>query len=385
MRIAFIGQKGIPGTQGGVERHTEELATRLAARGHAVRVYTRPQYTDPKLTSYRGVTLKSLPSIPTKHLDAVSHTFFATVHLLFHPTDAVIFQAIGPSSLTWLVRLFRPRIRVLGVFHCQDYYHAKWGRFARLYLHFGEWALHRFSHVVFDTTRILQARSRALYHREAVLLPNGVPRPQPIDPAIERKTLAQFNLTPNEYVVAVSRLVRHKGMHYLIAAFRKLSREKKLVIVGGGAHTDEYVDELHRQAAGDPRIIFTGFLTGEALQSVFRNAALFVHPSDAEGLPINVLEAMSFGMAPLLSDIPEHKEAAAGNAYFFKAGDVADLTRQLTHLLDPATAAERAKLGAAAQVHVVKNHDWEVLADRVLAYAAQPTLSPAPAPRHVSA
>lgn len=366
MRIAFIGQKGIPVTQGGVERHTEELAIRMAKRGHEVRVYTRPSYTDPKLKEYKGVKLVSLPSVNTKNLDAISHTFISILHLIFHPTDAVMFQAIGPNSLNWLVRIFRPSIRVLGMFHCQDYFHEKWGRVARMTLRFGEWALSKFSHVIFVTSKILQNRVFNLYGRKAVHLPNGVPRPAKIDEKIEKETLAKFDLTPNEYLVVVTRLIAHKGVHYILEAFKNIKTDKKLVIVGGTSFTDDYVKKLQDFAKEDSRVVFTDFLTGDALQAVFRNADLFVHSSDAEGLPINVLEAMSFGMAPVLSDIPEHLETSGGHAYFHKQGNVADLRNVIEHLLKPENKQEKETVGRKAQEYVVKNHDWETLTDRVI-------------------
>jgi glycosyltransferase involved in cell wall biosynthesis len=147
MKIIMIGQKGIPSRGGGVEKHVEDLSTRLVNAGHEVLAYTRPSYTEKHLKEYKGVRLISLPSVKTKNLDAISHTFLACLHLIFRirKVDIVHFHAIGPSSLLLLIKIFRPGIKIVSTFHCQDYFHQKWGFFAKTYLKLGEYICCKFS------------------------------------------------------------------------------------------------------------------------------------------------------------------------------------------------------------------------------------------------
>ncbi len=356
MKIAFIGQKGIPTLIGGVEKHVEGLAVHMAARGHEVFAYTRPHYTDPNLKEYKGVHLISLPSLKTKNLDAISHTFFACLDLLRRKVDIVHFHSIGPSSLIWLVRLLKPNVKIVATFHCQDYYHQKWSFFARTYLKFGEWMACRFADATLSISKLLESYAWNAYSTVVKYIPNGVPA------ATIRETneiAKRWNLSKGSYILAVSRLIRHKGLHYLIESFRKLDTDKKLVIVGDGSFTDEYVIELKKTAEGDDRIIFTGAQHGAVLEELFSNAYMFVQPSVSEGLSLVLLEAMSYGLTPLVSDIPENTQAIVDGktGITFRAKDVADLSAKLQNaLVDPLTLS---RIGAAAKEQVCTENNWE--------------------------
>ncbi len=333
MKIAFIGQKGIPAKFGGVEKHVDDLSRRLAAAGHEVLVYTRPNYTDPTLAHWQGVRLISVPSIGTKHLDAITHTFRAVLDVARREVDVIHFHSIGPSSLIWLVKLLKPKTPVVATFHAQCYYHQKWGTFARWYLKFGELVCLKLADRTIAVSRTLQKYAANAYGRMVDYIPNGV---ETADQTVGETELSGWRLAAGSYVVAVSRLVRHKGLHYLIRAFKDLETDKKLVIVGDGAFTDEYVAELRQLAKDDESIIFTGNQTGESLSQLFANAYLFVQPSESEGLSITLLEAMSYGRAVLISDIKENLEAAGEQGLTFKSKSVRDLRERLAELLaDP--------------------------------------------------
>jgi len=358
MRVYFIGQKGVPSTGGGVEKHVEELTARLAKSGWEVFVYTRRNYTDRNLKEWRGVRLISLPSIPTKHLDAISHTFFACLDLIFRQKDAdlVHFHAIGPSSLIWLIKIFRPALPVVATFHCQDYFHRKWGFFARLYLRFGEAICCKGADEVISVSRALKRYTMSAYDRESKYIPNGVAKPM-VKKAdkIERRGLKKGN-----YIFAASRLIRHKGIHYLIEAYNNLDTDKKLVIAGDGAWTDDYVKELKKLAEKNKNIIFTGRQTGDVLAELFSNAFLFVQPSDFEGMSIALLEAMSYGLPILSSDITENKEALYNTGFFFKRGNVEDLANKMAFILkNPALAKKKA---IEAEARVKKFYNWNDIA-----------------------
>ncbi|HPN81710.1 MAG TPA: glycosyltransferase family 4 protein [bacterium] len=325
MKVAFIGQKGIPAKQGGIEKHVEELSARLAQAGLNVTVYCRPHYTGNSNKSAFGIRTINLPSLKTKNLDAISHTFLATIHALFQNYDIIHYHGVGPSLLSWLPRIFAPKTKVIATFHCVDRKHQKWSHFAKLMLKAGEWAACHFPHQTITVSQALKKYCQQRFGRETTYIPNGVTTTN----NNEGKILTEFGLSQNKYFLAVARLVRHKGLHTLIMAYQQIASDKKLVIVGAGANTDSYVDYLHQLAQGNKNIIFTGQQGGENLEALFRNAYLFVQPSEAEGLSIALLEAMAYGLPILISDIEENQEAAQGLGLEFENKNIADLARQM--------------------------------------------------------
>ncbi|MBU1131830.1 glycosyltransferase family 4 protein [Patescibacteria group bacterium] len=357
MQIAFIGQKGIPMKFGGIEKHVERLAVGLAERGRDVFVYTRPWYTSPSRKKFNGVNLISLPSIHTKHLDAISHTLLASLDVLRRDYDIVHYHGVGPALLAWIPRLFRPRTKVIITFHSIDRKHQKWGWFARLALYLGEWAAVKFAHETIAVSKVLQMYCKKEYNADVVYIPNGVEIPSRAA-ADEIKT--KFGLQKGKYFLFLSRLVRHKGAQYLIDAFNQIKTDKKLVIAGAGAFSDKYVKELKEKAKHNPNIIFTGNVSGGSRlwRELFSNAYLFVHPSESEGLPIVVLEAMSFGLPVLASDIPENMEVLSGGYGFsFENKKVKDLKEKMEIILRRPVLSQRA--GRAAQLHVRRFYDWK--------------------------
>lgn len=363
MKIAFIGQKGIPAKIGGVEKHVEELSTRLTARGHEVFAYVRNNYTDKKLKEYKGVKLIHLPSIATKHLDAISHTFLGTVHALFHEYDVIHYQAIGPSFLSWIIKIFKRNTILIATFHCQDYYHQKWGWLARTALRFGEYITCTVPHKTIVVSNTLKAYVKNTYAKEPAVIPNG------FAVSITEKTneIEKWNLQKDGYILSVSRLIKHKGIHYLIKAFKNLEdqdliQDKKLVIVGEGAYTDDYVEYLKKIAEGRKNIIFTGVQIGEALSQLISNAYVFVHPSETEGLSIGLLEAMGYAKAIIASDIPENMEALSSNGMYFENGSIENLEKKLSEALGNPELLKQ--LGEKAQKHVNEKYNWERIVEQ---------------------
>lgn len=361
MRIAMIGQKGMPAIYGGVERHVEELATRLVKFGHDVTVYSRHWYTRGYDGIMKGVKIKHLPCLHTKHLDTISHCFLATMHAIFSGADIIHYHGVGPSLASWLPRVFSPRIKIITTFHSMDRKHEKWGWFARMMLKLGEWTACNFANRTIAVSQTIRQYCRDVYDKEAVFIPNGVPV---YDKKVGNNFLAEWNLQPQEYVIMLSRLIPHKGAHYLINAWKKLGKEKKLVIVGDGCYTDKYVAALKKLADGDSNIIFTGFQHGEKLAQLLSNALLMIHPSDNEGTPINVLEGMSYGLPVLLSDIPEHQELVTNKDYLFAHGDSHDLAEKLQSLLSKASEELREQ-GAKNTALVAEEYNWGKIVERV--------------------
>ena len=356
MKVAFIGQKGIPAKQGGIERHVEELSTRLVGLGFDVTAYSRPNYTDKNLTEYRGVKLISLPSIKTKNLDAISHTFNATIHALTQDYDIIHYHGVGPALLSFIPRLLKPKTKVIVTFHCIDREHQKWGRFARLMLSLGEKAACRFPHETVTISKTLERYCDFKYQTKANYIPNGVMIAEQENP----DALTAIGVEKQKYIVAVSRLVRHKGIHTLIKAFNQLETDYKLVIVGDGAKTDDYVSEIKALAKNNPNIIFTGQKSGEDLAALFKNAYIFVQPSETEGLSIALLEAMAYGTPVIISNIEENQEAAENLALEFANKSSEDLKRKLRYGLDNPDILQA--FAVRAKERVKRDYNWDNIA-----------------------
>lgn len=366
MRIAMIGQKGFDVGEhgGGVERHVAQLATRLGAMGEEVTLYVRDPY-DEQLPT--GVTVKKKSSIRCKNLETISHTFLATLDAIRQNFDIIHYHGVGPSTLAWIPRLFARKSRVVVTFHSQDRYHKKWGVIARAYLAFGEWTTVWFPHATIVVSHALAVYAREHLHHQVIYIPNGAE----LKSIQATDALEVLGLHPQEYFLSVSRLVPHKGQHYLIEAFQSLCLDEpelmknlQLVIVGAESYGVHYQSELSRLAHGNPRIRFLGFQSGLSLDQLYANARLFIHASEAEGLPVAVLEAMSFGTPVLVSDIPENLEALHHTGFTFTSGSVPDLVKVLRGLLRRPEQLDQAK-GESREI-IRRFFNWDTIAQETL-------------------
>ena len=364
MKIAMIGQKGIPAHSGGIERHVEELSAELVEQNHEVLAFCRDWYVWP-LRNHRGVRAVKAPSIKTKHLDAISHTFFSILKAAKMDVDVFHIHGVGPALLTWLPKLLNPSARVIVTFHCIDRFHQKWNPIARFMLHLGEWFACRFADATITVSQTLNEYCLEKYDTKTVYIPNGVRLPEP-----ESKTelLDRFELEPNNYLMMCARLVKHKGAHTLIDAWKRLKNEQpkligdtKLAIVGGSAFTDGYVKELEEASADAPSVVMTGQQSGGVLHTLFSHAYAIVHPSESEGLPIAVLEAMSYGKCVLSSDIPENMELTELHGRTFPVDDVGALKDGMAKLLKEPEAVKRT--GERARTFVKRRFSWNDIAE----------------------
>jgi len=360
MKIAFIGQKGIPTKTGGVERYTENLALNMVRQGHEVFVYAHSSYNTENLKEWQGVKIITTPSIASKNLDSITSTFFACLDLIRRKYDIIHFQSIGPASLLWLAKIFSPRTKIVFTFHCQDYYHKKWGRFAKFYLKFGEMVGNKLADEVLTVSESLAVYAREKYHNQAICIPSSAQ----ISDLVPANEIKQWGLAKDNYIVSIGRLIGHKGIHYLIKAYQELKTDKKLVIVGEGSYTDDYVKELHDLAGDNKNIIFTGNQSGEILKELFSNAIIFVQPSESEGLSFALIEAMSYARPCLVSDIDSNREALASTGVFFKDRDYQDLRDKLQNLLDEPD--QLASIGAAELARVKTEYDAVKITNKVL-------------------
>lgn len=364
MRIAFIGQKGLPAAFGGVERHVEELALELIQNGHDVTVYARKWYAPEKITNYRGIKIVYTPTVKTKHLDAIIHTFTASIHAIFNGFDVIHYHAVGPALLSWLPRVLAPKTKVVGTFHCIDRYHKKWNWFAKLMLALGEKAVCKFPHKTIAVSKTIQSYCLNEFDKNVVYNPNGVRTVNRTD----TDRLKQFGLEPNKYFLMVSRLVKHKGAHYLLEAWRyareqypELLRDYKLVITGGSAFTDDYVRELHQIGDNDPSVVFTGWQKDENLNQLYGNTSLLIHPSENEGLPITVLQGMGYGRPVLVSDIPEHQEVVTDSRYWFTNSSIYSLANKIIDLIK--NKEELEKSGQKNMERVKDKFNWKQICE----------------------
>jgi len=369
MKIAHIGQKGIPATFGGVESHVDRLSRRQVQRGHSVSVYVRNWYTPKSLKEYEGVRLVHVPTLKTKHLDAAVHTLLCTLHCLFQRTEIIHYHAIGPASFSFIPRIFGRKV-VMTV-HRLDWGAEKWGRLARILLRAGERVGLRTAHKAIAVSEDIRAYIKAEYGKNAALIPNGVELPRPVPPVLIKD---KYGLNGQDYVLFMGRLTPEKRVDWLIRSFQEAKKvsappgKLKLVIAGGTSGTDAYVDELHGLGGGDPGILFTGYVTGREKEELLTNALLFVLPSSLEGHPIALLEAKSFGCCTIASDIPPHREVIKDgvDGFLFRASDQDELTKVLVRLIGDPGIVER--VGKASCAGMKKRPTWtevEDLTDRV--------------------
>lgn len=377
MKIAMLGQKGIFVTHdGGIERHVEELSTRMAKLGHEIFVYCRPHYVSDKLREEakaqkwkikaEGVNLVFRPSINTKYLDTITHVFTSTLHALRQNYDVIHYHGVGPSTLAFIPRIFARKAKVIVTFHSQDRFHQKWGPFARAFLAFGEWTACFYPHKTIVVSKTLKRYCKERFYRDTIYIPNGVA----VRKVLGSDKIKKWGLEENKYILSVARFVKHKGLHYLIQAYKKLKTQNsklktfKLVLVGESPYPSKYADYLRKLAAADPDIVFTGYQTGKTLDQLFLNAYIYVHPSESEGLSITILEAMSYGKCVLISDIAENLEAMGNFGFYFKTGDINDLKNKLEKLLaSPNIVSE---MGEKAREFVKREHNWDEIAKKTL-------------------
>jgi glycosyltransferase involved in cell wall biosynthesis len=351
----MIGLKGVPALHGGIERHVEELGRGLARLGHDVTVYCRRRYTPPD-AAVEGLTLRRLPSVPTKHLDAWTHTLLASLDAAPRRVDVYHYHALGPATLAFLPRLLGKPVVV--TVHGLDWQRDKWGPAASAYLRLGEWAAARVSSRTIVVSRELQRYFARRYGRRTTYIPNAVATPAPVDFA----ALRPYGLEPGRYVLAVGRLVPEKGFHHLLEAYRQVDTALPLVVVGDDPY-GKYLERL--KGLADERVRFVGYVYGPPLAAFFAGSRLYVQPSTLEGLSIALLEAMSYGASVLASDIPPNVEALGEAGFYFRAGDVASLAARLRELL--AAPGGLQEKGAAAERRVADLYSWEEVARRTAA------------------
>lgn len=362
----MLGHKRIPSREGGIEVVVEELSTRMVQLGHEVTCYNRrghhvsgKEHDGEKMKEYHGVRLKNVFTINRRGLAAMTSSFSAAVCVALGKYDVVHFHAEGPAFMCWLPKLFGKRVVV--TVHGLDHQRAKWGRFASWYIMQGEKNAVKYADEIIVLSRNVQQYFKDTYGRETVYIPNGVNR-KPIRPADQIRD--KWGLEKDSYILFLGRIVPEKGAHYLIKAFKEIKTDKRLVIAGGSSDTNGYMDELKALAKSDDRIIFTGFVQGRLKHELYSNAYVYVLPSDLEGMPLSLLEAMSYGNCCLTSDIDECTEVVGDKAVAFRKGDVEDLRDKLKDLIDDSGAVEKYKKTVAD--YILEKYNWDDVVEKTL-------------------
>lgn len=366
MRIAMIGHKHFGTREGGVEVVVTELAKRMAALGHEVTCYDRSgsdvmigHAIESSERVVDGVRIVPVKTIDKKGFAAASASYNATKAAIADKPDVIHFHAEGPCACLPMAQ--RAGIRTVATIHGLDWQRAKWGKLGSAYIKHGERVAVKSADEIIVLSRSAQEYFEQTYNRKTVFIPNGMD-PKESRPANEIRQ--RWGLEDGSYILFLGRLVPEKRPELLIDAFKNIETDKRLVIAGGSSDTSEYEQQLHEQAKSDPRVLFTGFVTGEPLAELYSNAYCYVLPSDVEGMPMSLLEAMAYGCACVTSDIPECSDVLDGAGVSFAQGDANSLQRSVESLL--ANPPYVKWLGEAAKEHVTKDNDWSNIVRQTL-------------------
>ena len=373
LNIAMLGHKRIPSREGGVEIVVEQLSTRMAAQNHQVTCFNRKgkhvagtEFETKKRRNYNGVTIRPVLTIDKKGLAAMTSSFFGAARAAVGRYDVVHFHAEGPCAMLWLPKLFGKRC--VATVHGLDWQRDKWkGGFGAKYIKFGERVAVGLADEIIVLSRQMQTYFDHTYGRHTTFISNGVTRPEKVEAQIIRE---QFALQKDGYILYLGRIVPEKGLENLIKAYKAVDTEKKLVIAGSASDTQEFLQQLKESAAEDKRILFTGFVQGRVLEELYSNAYVYVLPSLLEGMPLSLLEAMSYGNCCLTSDIPECTEVVEDKAVIFERNNVRDLIQKLQMLCDNRDLVEQYKQEAAD--FVCGKYSWEETAQRTIDLYTKP-------------
>ena len=366
LNIAMLGHKRIPSREGGIEIVVEELSTRMVNVGHSVTCYNRSghhvsgkEFDGSDLKEYKGIKVRSVFTINCRGLAAMTSSFFGSICAAVGRYDVIHFHAEGPCAMLWLPKLFGKRC--IATIHGIDWHRDKWGGFASKYIKFGERVAVKFADEIIVLSESVQKYFMETYGRKTVFIPNGVNRSVSRRPQLIKE---KYGLDQDEYILFLGRLVPEKGITYLIDAFKKVQTDKKLVIAGGSSDTDVFMKELLELAKDDDRIRFTGFVQGQLLEELYSNAYVYTLPSDLEGMPLSLLEAMSYGNCCLTSDIPECAEVVEDKALLFKKSDVEDLREKLEFTCNHPEKVKMLRDGAAD--FICRKYNWDDVVERTL-------------------
>lgn len=357
LSVSMFGQKRLS-REGGIEIVVKELCTRMVKNGCNITCYNRSGHHisgaeyDEKI-EYDKICQKYVPTIEKKGLAAVSSSFFAALYSAFGKYDVVHIHAEGPAFFSWLPKIFGKKVIV--TIHGIDWQREKWkSGFGSKFIRQGEKNAVKYADEIIVLSKGVQEYFKDEYGRETKFIPNGVNRPRSQKAELITN---KYGLTKDSYILFLGRLVPEKGIRYLVEAYKNIKTDKKLVIAGGGSDTDSFIKELQSLAKDDDRILFTGFVQGQILDELYSNAYIYTLPSDLEGMPLSLLEAMSYGNCCLVSNIPECAEVVEDKALIFEKSNVQDLQNKLQEACDCVEKVMELKQQAAD--YICKKYNWD--------------------------
>lgn len=327
MKIAMIGPKLIPSREGGIDVVVEKLASILSEKGHDVTIFVRRRKKQVIQKEYNGCKIIDVFSINKKSTDALVSSFFAMIKGLLGNYDILHVHALGNSFFLWL-RFLNRKKRIVVTVHGLDWKRSKFNGLGTAILKKAERRIVKYADEVITLCKNDYEYFRDEYGLETHVIPNGFE----LYPYTEAHIITEkYGLERDSYILFLARIVPEKGLHYLIDAYKQIDIPQKLVIAGGASHSEEYYSEMKQKAEKNEKIIFTGFVQGQELEELFSNAYLYVLPSDIEGMPMSLLEALGHGCVCLVSDIREN-DIDRANSYYFKKGDVYSLKEMLVSI-----------------------------------------------------
>lgn len=323
LKVVMIGAKKYPSRDGGIDAVVSTISEKLVERGNEVTVYTRRK-NDPNVST--GVNTQKIFTINRKATDALIYSFFATIKAVFSNADVIHFHAEGNCFFLWLTRFSKKRI--ITTIHGLDWQREKFKGIGTKILLKSEKRIVKYSDDIIVLSQKDYDYFKNTYSVETTLIPNGFEQLDNIEPSI---ITDKYGLGKEDYFLFLARIVPEKGLHYLIEAYKQVKTDKKLVIAGDAKHAGDYFETIKKMAEDDNRIIFTGFVSGDELNELFSNTYLYVLPSDIEGMPISLLEALGHKRICLVSDIPEN-HLDDTNSYYFEKSSVDSLKEKLTEI-----------------------------------------------------
>ena len=354
MKIAMIGAKRVPGREGGIEVVVEELATRIGQLGHKVVVYNRHKkgYKAPKY--YKGIKTVDVPTIEKKNTDAAVYSFIASIMCLFGGYDVIHYHGIGPSAFLLIPHIFGKKTIV--TVHGLNYKTPKWKGFGAKFIKFGEKITAKYANQIIVLSKDQKKYFKEKYNRDTLYIPNGtaIYDKEPAD-LIKKK----YGLDKNSYILFLSRVVPGKGIEYLLDAYKNIDSNLKLIVAGGTEYVLEFRKMIEEKASLDPRVQLIGFVEGKTLRELYSNAKLFVFPSEAEGMPMCLLEALSYNCPCLVSDIPENLEVGKEYVTTFKNKDSIDLKNKMESCLKNNNSKQ-------SRSYIIDNYSWDKVVKKTL-------------------
>lgn len=368
MKIVVFGHKRIPSREGGVEVVVEELSTRMAKLGNEVTCINRKghhvsgiEFDAKKMEEYKGVKLLTVPTIDKKGFAAASSSFFAAIKVAIGRYDIVHIHAEGSAVFCWIPKLFGKKVVVSC--HGIDWERPRWkGTMAENYIKLGEKMMVKYADEIIVLSKSVQNYFQETYGRKTSYIPNGVNR---LKKRAANQIQKKWGLKNKSFILSLARLTEEKKIHLLIEAYKTINTDLKLVIAGGSSDSDEYVEKLIKIAGNSSKIIFTGFVQGKVLEELYSNAYIYCLPSELEGMPLSLLEAMSYGNCCLVSNIPECTEVIRNQGISFKKNDVKDLKEKLQILISNPKIVDEYRLKAAD--YICEKYNWDDVVEKTLA------------------